>query len=398
MHPKDVPTPTARKLVLAAAALVAVAAAVAVLVHGSRSGAPPAASHPGLTGDVDGDGRPDRVWLGRGDVLVVELGSGGAVRQLLEDGPHLEALVDVGASGQGIATSSGPHGRDWEVWGLRGRRLVRLHTRGLLEAQRGSGLVWAAGHGLYTGMLDPLQDGRRRVALVARRWTLSQGRLSSHADGLRCWVRGAAPAPTTCGPHRHWAYDAGPHGRLPSLLPEAARPRSTTRAHVVSGADTWSLRPTSRVRLGVRRFALLDRHHAHVLRRLVPLNFSPVMFRRPVHLGRAAHGVLLSQEGGDLDSWHVYARWDGRIRQLPTRGPVRLGGGFLETGDTAYLSWTTPAGRLFTRVGTPRPGHFRVYAWRAGLGPAGPYLHAVSLGTVCIDDLLGTYGTCRPGA
>jgi hypothetical protein len=116
-----------------------------------------------------------------------------------------------------------------------------------------------------------------------------------------------------------------------------------------------------------------------------------------VDLGQGRYGVLVSQEGGDQDSWHVYARTGDRIVRLTTSGRVPLGGGFLRDGDAVYLSWLTPAGHLYTRVGTRVPGHFRVYAWRPSLAGAGSgswTLHAVSLGTVCIDDLLGTYGTC----
>jgi hypothetical protein len=53
-------------------------------------------------------------------------------------------------------------------------------------------------------------------------------------------------------------------------------------------------------------------------------------------------------------------------------------------------------GHLFTRVGTGSEGHYRVYAWEPdGTGPTGsPVLQARDLGVICIDETLGTYGTC----
>jgi hypothetical protein len=371
-----------------------VALAVVLVVRASPSAAPGTSARAGLTGDVDGDGTPDHVSLNRHDLLVVDLGSGRTVEQLLQDRPHLAGLTAVGSPGLAIATTSGPHGRDWAVWGLHGQRLVRLPPHGPppLRAQRDSSTVWLADHGLYTGLLDPLQHGQRLVAVTARRWSLHDGRLTSHPDGLRCWDRSSGRPPTECAPSQHGAYDAGPHGSLPSLLPAVERPRPGTRT-VRFKTDVWTLRRTPQVELGMHRYDLLDRHRGHTLVARVPLDFPPVMFGSPVDLGGGRRGVLLSQEGGDRDSWHVYTRSSGEVRRLTTSGPVRLGGGFVRTGDAAYLSWLTPDGQIYTRVGTPRPGHFRVFAWKpVGHGATG--LRAVPLGTVCIDDLLGTYGTC----
>jgi hypothetical protein len=107
--------------------------------------------------------------------------------------------------------------------------------------------------------------------------------------------------------------------------------------------------------------------------------------------------VLLSQEGGDSDTWRVYVRWAGVVQQLVTQGPVSLGGGFTPDGAAAYLSWMGRDGRLYTRIGTARPGRDHVYGWQpvGGTAYTAPVLQAVDLGTVCLDEALGTYGTCR---
>jgi hypothetical protein len=132
-------------------------------------------------------------------------------------------------------------------------------------------------------------------------------------------------------------------------------------------------------------------HSAHV-----PIGWSPSLFRAPVHLGDGTLGVLLSQDGGDSDTWRVYADRGGQVQELMQRGPLPLGGGFTHDGDHAYYSWLTPGGDLYTRVGTGRPAHFHVYAWRLTGGDAttAPTLVAHDLGTVCIDDMWQTYGTC----
>jgi hypothetical protein len=138
--------------------------------------------------------------------------------------------------------------------------------------------------------------------------------------------------------------------------------------------------------------------HGTTQRVAVPPGWGPSMFHRTVRVGDLTDGVLLSQEGGDSDPWRVYVRWDGRPQQLRTRGPVALGGGFTSTGSTAYLSWMSADGRLYTRIGTPRPGRFHVYAWTPAGATAStaPVLEAKDLGIVCLDRTGRTFGAC-PG-
>ena len=182
--------------------------------------------------------------------------------------------------------------------------------------------------------------------------------------------------------------------------------RASPRATATPGPSIAPIRPGRRSR-STKTVALEDvdavgaedlvvTGHGTTQRVAVPEGWAPRMSRRPVRVGDLTQGVLLSQEGGDSDTWGVYVRWAGQVQRLLTRGPVALGGGFTRSGSTAYLSWAAGDGRLYTRIGTPRPGRFHVYAWVPTSVTAGtaPVLAAQDLGVICIDETLGTYGTC----
>jgi hypothetical protein len=234
------------------------------------------------------------------------------------------------------------------------------------------------------------------VVVVARAWTLRGKELTPTMAGPRCWDRSTGHPPAPCAPGQDWRYDVGPRGDLPALLPADHRGTTGTDRVLVAG-DRWRLLPlhaTSDPGTGQWRLQHSGRSDSESLR--VPTGWAPTLFRSPVRVGDLTDGVLLSQEGGDSDTWRIYVRWAGGIHQLVTKGPVPLGGGFSPDGATAYLSWMGPDGRLYTRIGTGRPGRDHVYAWR----PAGataytpPVLEAVDLGTVCLDETWQTYGTC----
>jgi hypothetical protein len=190
---------------------------------------------------------------------------------------------------------------------------------------------------------------------------------------------------------------SAPHLPPGVLLPDAGR-REAGRAGVTTDDGyTWTLHratPMGSVETVHDRLVVTGHGTTQVVP--VPPGSAPRMFHRPVRVGDLTDGVLLGQEGGDSDTWRVYVRWGGRVQQLRTRGPVALGGGFTRTGRTAYLSWMSADGRLYTRVGTSRPGHYRVYAWVPSGATAGtaPVLGAQDLGVVCVDRARGTYGTC----
>jgi hypothetical protein len=406
-----------RTAVIGAVALVCAAAIATPFVLGGghdssspRSAPPstpvsvaPRVPHGALTGDVDGDGRRDTVWLSRQGVLRIALGSGTTLRHLLSGSPSLKGLARVGHPGLAVVTSA--PGRDtsdtrnWSVWRLHGAHLVRVpfRNRAVIGTEPGFETAWIDGHRLYDGGLDPLQKHQDHVAVVARSWTLSGGRLTATRAGVRCWDRSSTSVPFVCGPHQHWAYDAGPHGDLPSLLPADRVTEAGTGGVTFDNGESWVLRratPPGRVDFPHMDLVWGADGATETIR--VRPGFGPSMRRSPVQLDGETEGVLLSQEGGDSDTWGVYLHWGGRLQLLRTEGPVELGGGFTQDGLSSYISWMTPDGRLYTRIGTSRPGHDKVYAWvpSGGTATTAPVLRADYLGIVCIDDALNTYGTC----
>ncbi len=188
----------------------------------------------------------------------------------------------------------------------------------------------------------------------------------------------------------------GTRDGLPVLLP-GARGRAAGPAGVRTDGEVWTLRrDDASTAAESARFHLVVTGRGGSQTVAVPAGWAPVLLRRPARVGDLTQGVLVSQEGGDSDTWRVFVRWGGRVQPLHTRGPVPLGGGFTADGATAYLSWMTPDGRLFTRIGTARPGRFHLYAWVPGDASASraPLLRARDLGVVCLDATRGTYGAC----
>jgi hypothetical protein len=108
-----------------------------------------------------------------------------------------------------------------------------------------------------------------------------------------------------------------------------------------------------------------------------------------VRLGDITAGVLRRTHG----TWQVLVRWDGRVRPVPTRGPLSLGAGSAAHATT----WVSSRGLLYTRVALPGPGRFRVYAWepRGGTAYTTPTLVATDLGRVCFNRAFTAFGNCR---
>ena len=371
--------------------------------HGPTLPAAPVQSRGGLHGDVDGDGTDDTVSLTRTGRLRVALGSGTTVGRRLPGGSAaLEGLADVGTTGWVVVTShrsSDLPGRHWTAWLVHDGAVARVPVtdRALIATVPDQATAWIADGTLYDGTLDPLQHGQDRVVVLARSWASVDGRLSATGAGVRCWDRTAGGPPVSCAPGQEWAYDAGPLGRLPALLP--ADPGRLAARHGVTfdNGDSWSLHaatPAGPVESPHVDLVFAGEGTTESVR--VPPGWGPSMRRSPVRLADGVEAVLLSQEGGDSDAWRLFTFTAGRVQQVETRGPVALGGGFTRDGATAYLSWMSAAGHLFTRLGTGAPGHYRVYAWEPdGAGPSGaPVLRARDLGVVCLDETLGTYGTC----
>jgi hypothetical protein len=361
----------------------------------------PKAQHGAILGDVDGNGLPDQVSLSARGVLEVALDSGTTVRHLIPGDSRLEGLVHVGTPGSDIATSQptrGSRGSDWSVWHLLGTSLstVPMRHHASLGSDRDSQVTWVADATLYDGTLDDLQKSQDQVAVLSRSWRLDRGGLAPSRAGVWCWDRSADQPPARCTPGQDWTPDVGPHGDLPAMQPIGATWFRGATAPVVDGADSWTLvRATPPGPAEAPRMDLVLRSAVTSARVLVPRGWPPVLRAQPISPG-ALHGVLISQEGGDSDTWRVYVDHGGRPVELPTDGPVALGGGFTRDADSVYISWVSHAGQVFTRVGTSDLGRYRVYEWEpvAATGSSLPVLRARDLGIVCFDDLFGHYGTC----
>jgi hypothetical protein len=106
-----------------------------------------------------------------------------------------------------------------------------------------------------------------------------------------------------------------------------------------------------------------------------------------VRLGDVTDGVLRRMPDG---AWKVLVRWNGRLRPVPTRGPVQLAAG-------AAFSWISDEGLLYTRVPTGTPGRFRVYGWdpRGGSAYTPPTLVSMPLGQACFNQDFTAFGNCR---
>jgi hypothetical protein len=115
---------------------------------------------------------------------------------------------------------------------------------------------------------------------------------------------------------------------------------------------------------------------------LLPSGRPELRDGQTVRVGDITEGTLRRTGAG----WQVLVQWDGRLRPLPTRGPVAL-------GDT---SWLSASGLLYTRVPTGTTGRFHVYAWtpRGGNAYTPPVLVATALGPVCFDKRFTAFGDC----
>lgn len=178
---------------------------------------------------------------------------------------------------------------------------------------------------------------------------------------------------------------SAPAGRtLPRLFPEASsRPVGLDRPFVVRRTghrpETVELRGhASPDGVEPGDVHLVVRAGDRLLRAPVPAGWPPVVRRASLAV-RGGYALVVSQEGGDSDTWTVYVRRGHSLVQARRQGAQPVGGGFTPDGAHAYLSWSTPPGRLFTRVGL-RGHRYHVLSWAV----RGDRLVPHGLGTVCI--------------
>ncbi len=177
---------------------------------------------------------------------------------LLQDRPRLEGLADVGGRGLAIVVS-GVGARPLPgldgLGGARPATLAALRTRRPRGARRRAGLVDGLGRRPPAVRRHPRpaparrrpRRGRRADVVAARRPATS--RPSRRRPLLGPHVVRAAPV---CGPGQDWAFDVGPHGDLPALLPDgddrpgptaAARRSPAARGRCATSTRTSTPRP-----------------------------------------------------------------------------------------------------------------------------------------------------------
>jgi hypothetical protein len=429
---------------VAAAAVAAVALPVVLAHHGThehplpsdrftlppnhvpstRFPAPLPESTQALTGDIDGDGRADQARVvghtltvtlaaDPGHPLTGPLGVTGLIGLTGTDGP-----------GAGIVTTENdsPGEDSWQVMVLQNGALARVPpvesspaapagsppgaAAGSLGVTRGYSTSWLTPTGeLVSGVLDPMQQGQRHLAVYASRVVVRSGHLHVLPIGRRCWdvVTQQVPAPCPAGVDD--AFDPGPHGSLPALLPKSDLNDS------INVGETWQQDPVSLTLTKDPVHAASDQNQVYdVVGTIAGHHVSaPVgtwlvgLMKRYVDLGHGVHGLAPFSIGEGGWDWHLMAYVDGRLVPLPVAGDPHPGPFSLRPGADPVVAdgkghagstWISPGGRVFTTVSLGDQGYVELYEWQV-TDSSGTELRAVDLGEVCMDSFWGTYGTCR---
>jgi hypothetical protein len=351
-----------------------------------------------LSGDVDGDGRPDDVRAS-GHTISVTLAADPS-HPIRYDQPQLSGLAGLIPSrgrAHGIVEANAglADGDEWLVLTLQdgGLRIAKISVNtkdGVHGVVPGYWTSWLAPDGaLMGGRLDPLQHGARHLAVDVSRMTLDPPRSSSL--GRWCWDVLTQQVPAPCPTGQDDAFDPGPHGSLPSLLPPMDNDDSISPLGA-GGSGTWregsvslhladgpveATEPQDQVYDVV---GTIDGHHVSARAGV----FTPTMFKTFVDLGHGVRGLAL-ENATDLGGWTLLSYVDHRL--VPTTVNSNLHPG------EVFETWIGPDKQVFTRVRDGVAGHWRLYRWE-DTDTSGRYLVPVSLGVVCIDDFQQTYGTC----
>ncbi len=412
---------------LAAAAAAAVAVGVIVVPLTSHDGStvhqplqinhhwPPSPDHPQpsqklsdrLSGDVDGDGSPDQVRLS-GSTLTVTLAAdpGRPLSALVDHARGLAGLAGVGGAGRAVfvATDGLVQGHEWQAMAIRNGHLkfVPLQegpTEGSISVVPGYRTSWLTPDGVaMTGTLDPVQNGERHLAVQVSRVEGRGDRSVITPVGRWCWDVVTQQTPAPCAPGVDNAYDPGPHGSLPALLPrvdinDSISPSQTWQGDGVSlrlEEDPEHARPELHQVYDV--VGTIDGHDVSARAGV----FNPLLYKAFLDLGHGVRGLAVTS--GPEPTWHILALVDGHLVPVAApRGTYRLHPGVqsvLYRGKGQFAqTWIGPDGRLFTSVQTGGVGQDELIQWQVA-DSSGTKLEPVDLGRMCMDEFWGTYGTC----
>jgi hypothetical protein len=356
-----------------------------------------------LTGDVDGDGRPDEIRADR-ENLSVTLAADPThpISEQLSDLRGLAGLSPTRGPAQAIVVSTAAlvNGDAWLVVALRHGKLVvlaqgetaTLKGRGGLTAGRdvaqGYGTSWLTPGGvLMSGVLNPMQHGQRRLAVYVTRTDVGTKHLLETRLGRWCWDVATQQVPAPCADGEDNAFDPGPQGGLPTLLP-----RFNTQRVMFTNNDTWengtvSLHmeeaPVHAKEAFDQVYDLVGTIHGDPVRAPAGV-FTPTLLKTFVDLGHGVHGLAV-ENARDGSGWNLLPYVDHSL--VPTRVNSNLLPGDL------YQTWVA-GGKAFTRVPHGTVGHYELYRWEV-TDASGRQVVPVDLGEVCMDDFEDTYGNCQ---
>jgi hypothetical protein len=365
-----------------------------------------------LSGDVDGDGRADVIRL-HGHTVTVTLAANPAHPLTLSEQEitGLAGLANVGTPGLGILTVQRLD-HDHANWGIIALQNGKLRVEGQTDGGSDSqatplaqypGVVtsWISPEGVaMSGRLDSLQTGQRRLAVRVTRHLPRHGNLvDSKSQGGWCWDVVTQKVPAPCPSGEDDAYDPGPHGSLPSLLPRVDVSDS------ISPGDSWhdgsvSLRfvkdPAHATSEFHQLYDVAGAIDGHAVSARAGV-FNPFLYERLIDLGHGVRGLAVDNVGAD-QSWTLLAFVHGKLVPLPAPGGTySLHPGTQSVRDHGKgheaENWIGPDGQVFTTVQTGGPGQDQLFEWQVTDG-SGTELAPVNLGHVCMDDFWGTYGTC----
>ena len=364
-----------------------------------------------LSGDIDGDGRPDLIEVS-GHTLTVTLAAE-PQHPLTESNPGTAGLVgltDVGGPGQAVLVSTNDlgSGAEWQAIALRrGQlKLVLLHEpdqAGSIAVVPGYETGWLTPQGVaMKGVLDPMQRGERHLAVKASRLEVRSGRPVLVPVGHWCWDVVTQKVPAPCPDGVDDAFDPGPHGSLPPLLPRVDINDS------ISLTDTWhegstslhfeqgSVKATSEFHQAYDVVGTIDGHDVSAPGGV----FQPILFKRFIDLGHGVRGLAVDNNSGSAPSWNLLSFVDSRLVPLTVASGLNgLHPGTQVVDDHGQgrpaTTWIGPRGQVFTSVQTGGPGQDELIRWQVTDG-SGTRLAPVDLGRLCMNDYWGTYGTC-PG-
>jgi hypothetical protein len=348
-----------------------------------------------LTGDVDGDGRPDEIRAS-GQTVTVTLAADPAEQATYQEhGLHgLVGLMPVAGGGHAIVEAGGDlaDGDQWFALTLSDRvlKVVRFSVNSKYGGHAvvpGYRTSWLTSDGaLMSGELDPMQHGSRYLAVKASRLTLDPPQLTP--VGRWCWDVSTQQVPQPCPDGQDYAFDPGPKDSLPSLQPYFDNDDSIGIAGSRWDGDGVSLRleaddlPAADLAdQGYDVVGTIDGHHvsAHAG------DFGPILFKTFVDLGHGVRGLVV-ENAVDGHTWNVLSYVDGSLGDTRVRSNLLPGAIF----DT----FVGPDHEVFTRVDLETVGHYELYRWEVS-DDSGRYLVPVDQGEVCMDDYEGTYGNCR---